>query len=170
LDNIHKQILFKTRSNILKCQEGYKNSLFFKTRSNILKCQEGFKNSLFFIIIMNLKDLKTNKRSSKMNNNIIQISFNCEINFSSRFKRMITYIKNFRIILANTNMKKITSNRIQFFQNLSSRIKLPLVQKIKIFLIKISKTILSTRHLSNNSEHTFSIVIMIIKCVAKDKS
>lgn len=105
-----------------------------------------------------------------MNNNIIQINFNSEINFSSIFKRMITYIKKFRIILVNTNMKKITSNQIQFFQNVSSRIKLPLVQKTKIFLIKISITIFSTRHLSNNSEHTFSTVIMIIKCVAKDKS
>ena len=105
-----------------------------------------------------------------MNNNIIQINFNSEINFNSIFKRMITYIKNSRIVLVNTNMKKIASNQIQFFQNVSSRIKLPLVQKTKIFLIKISITIISTRHLSNNSEHTFSTVIMIIKCVAKDKS
>jgi hypothetical protein len=101
-----------------------------------------------------------------MNNNIIQISFNSEINF----KRMITYIKNFRIILVNTNMKKIASNQIQFFQNVSSRIKIPLVQKTKMFLIKISITIFSTRHLSNNNEHTFSTVIMIIPCLAKDKS
>ena len=133
-------------------------------RSNILKCLEGYKNQLVFKKIMNSKDLKNNKSSLKMNYNIIQMSFSRDLNFYNIIIRMIINIKNSQITLVSMKMKKNTSNKIQFFLDVFRRIKLWLGQKTKMFLSQISITISRTRCLSNNSEHTFSTIIIIIKC------
>lgn len=73
---------------------------------------------------MNIKDPKTNKNFSKMNYNIIRMSFSRDLKFYNIVIRMITNIKNSKIILVSMNMKKIISNQIQFFLDVLPRIKL----------------------------------------------
>lgn len=144
MGNINQQISLKTRPNILRCLEGYRNQLVFK---NLTK-----------------KDLKTNESSLKMNYKIMLMSFSRGLNFYNIITWMNPNIKKYKIISLSMNMKKIISSQIQFFLDVFLRIKLLLVQKTKMFLSRINKTISSPRYLSRNSEHNFSTIIIIIKC------